>query len=153
MIHRWVKQCVAFAWIAEHHRHHKKPPGTVICLGAFDGNALVGVIAIGRPVAGPLDDGAHWEVTRLCTNGHRNAASFLLGKARRLAAVAGISPPLYSYLRFDEDGVCYRAAGWVPVAETRPRHWDSGNKSTRWLPGLYEPTTEPVARVRWEARW
>lgn len=54
--------------------------------------------------------------------------------------------------RKDEDGTCYKAAGWVPVAEVEGRPWTGGNKGQRWLPGLYEPTTEIVDRIRWEKR-
>lgn len=32
------------------------------------------------------------------------------------------------------------------VADTH----DHGNRKTRWLPGLYLPSTEIVDRVRWE---
>lgn len=57
---------------------------------------------------------------------------------------------MVSYTRIDEEGVCYRAAGWLRVADVAGRAWTTGNKSQRWIPGLYEPTTEIIDRVRWE---
>lgn len=78
-------------------------------------------------------------------------ASKLLGAAAQASFARGIRL-LVSYTRKDEDGTCYKAAGWVAVAEVEGRRWDSGNKSQRWLPGLYEPTTEIVDRIRWERR-
>ena len=136
---------VVSAW----HSHHKPVRGCVFCIGAWDSGSLAGVVIVGRPVARALQDGRTFEVTRLCTNGHRNAASRLLGAAWRAARAMGVTR-MVSYTRSDELGTCYRAAGWTPAASVRPEAWDHGNKSDRWLPGLYAPTTELVARVRWE---
>lgn len=69
--------------------------------------------------------------------------------AWRCAEAQGVHR-LISYTRVDEPGTCYRAAGWVAVALVDGREWDTGNKADRWLPGLYQPTTETVDRVRWE---
>jgi hypothetical protein len=55
-----------------------------------------------------------------------------------------------SYTRVDEKGTCYLASGWRPVAIVRGRPHDTGNRALRWLPGLNEPSTEIVDRVRWE---
>ncbi len=131
------------------HSHHRQVRGHKFSIGAFVDGQPVGAVVVGRPVAPSLDDGLTFEVTRLVTNGFRHAASRLLGAARRAAFAMGVRR-LVSYTREDEDGVCYKAAGWVPTKQTRGRGWDSGNKALRWLPGLYEPTTEVVDRVRWE---
>lgn len=98
-----------------------------------------------------LRDPRTWEVTRLCVgpNAPHCAASILLGAAWRVASGFGIRR-LVSYTRQDEDGTCYRAAGWLSVALTHSRgYWD--NRATRtWLPGFYRPTTDHAPRVRWE---
>lgn len=39
-------------------------------------------------------------------------------------------------------------AGWRPVAETPARDWTEDRR--RLLPGIIDPATEPVPRVRWE---
>lgn len=143
-------------YVAEHHAHHKPVVGHKFSTGAvlFDEPEmpLVGCVIVSRPVAPPLDDGRTLEVTRLCCRGNdKNVASKLLRAATQGAEAQGYIR-VVSYTRKDEDGTCYRAAGWVPVAETPGREWTSGNKSTRWLPGFYEPTTEIVDRIRWEWR-
>ena len=61
---------------------------------------------------------------------------------------AGITRQI-SYTRVDEAGTCYRAAGWTPVGYVIPGTHTHGNRS-KFLPGLHEPSTEPIARVRWE---
>lgn len=97
-------------------------------------------------------------MTRLCCRGvdehpeHKNVASRLLGAATAGAEARGIRLML-SYTRVDEPGSCYRAAGWVPCDYViKPQDWTRGNKKQRWLPGLYEATTEQVDRIRWEWR-
>jgi hypothetical protein len=138
----------ANAWIAEHHSHHRPVRGHLFSIAAELGD-LIGVVVVGRPVAPGLQDGRTLEVTRLCTIGHPNAASCLLGAAWRAVRAMGVVR-LVSYTRADEAGTSYRAAGWRAVAEVDGRPWTTGNKADRWLPGLYEPTTEIVDRVRWE---
>lgn len=59
----------AQAFIAKHHRHHKEPRGIKFCLGIADGNEIVGVATVGRPVARHFDDGYTLEVNRTCTDG------------------------------------------------------------------------------------
>lgn len=151
----------AQAMVIEHHRHHRKPRGHLFSIGVMGPESptslrevLLGAVIVGRPVAQGLQDGVTWEVTRLACTGHENArhaASKLLAAAATSSFARGIAR-LVSYTRKDEDGTCYRAAGWIEVAEVKARGWDSGNKEQRWLPGLYEPTTEIVDRIRWEKR-
>jgi len=146
----------ANAYVAEHHSHHKPVVGHKFSSSAvlFDEPEMprVGVVIVSRPVAPPLDDGRTLEVTRLCCRGKdKNVASRLLGAATQTAEGMGYIR-VVSYTRKDEDGTCYRAAGWIDVEETPGRAWTSGNKSTRWLPGFYEPSTEIVDRIRWEWR-
>lgn len=145
----------ANAVVARWHSHHRPVRGHKFSLvaevqeHAEAPTLLVGVAIIGRPVAQALDNGRTYEVTRLCTNGHPNAASRLLGAAWRAAKAMGVLR-MVSYTRSDEDGTSYKAAGWRRVAEVEGRPWCTGNKADRWLPGLYVPTTEVVDRVRWE---
>ncbi len=146
---------VAQRMVTKHHSHHKKPRGHLFITGAINfHDELVGAVIVGRPVAQALQDGFTWEVTRLVCTGHEDdkmVASQLLGAAATAAFARGIRL-LVSYTRKDEDGTCYKAAGWVAVADVEGRPWTGGNKGQRWLPGLYEPTTEIVDRVRWEKR-
>ena len=132
------------------HSHHRPVVGHKFSLGAFDDAALVGVIIVGRPVSFHLAaSGLIWEVTRLCTTGHKNAASFLLGRSWRAASAMGIER-LVSYTRVDEAGTCYKAAGWVQAAKTNAKAWVKDARRQPWLPGTFEPTTEVIDRIRWE---
>ena len=82
----------ANAFVAQYHRHHKPVVGHKFSIGAFDGDRLVGAVIVGRPVSRMRDDGATLEVTRLCTDGTRNACSFLYGCAARAAFGPRVRP-------------------------------------------------------------
>lgn len=79
----------ANAFVTEHHRHHKPVVGHKFSLGAVLTDKIVGVVIVGRPVSRIRDDGATLEVTRLCTDGTRNACSFLYGAAARACFALG----------------------------------------------------------------
>jgi hypothetical protein len=136
--------------VARWHRHHKPVLQLVWAEGAFVGGALVGVAIVECPKAKALMSAGALEVTRLATDGRTpHVATRLLGRVAQDAAGRGCGR-LVSYTRADEQGTCYRAAGWRPVAIVSGREWSGANKPARWLPGLYEPSTEIVDRVRWE---
>lgn len=81
----------ANAFVRLLHRHHGKVVGHKFSLGAIKNGELVGVVIVGRPVARRRDDGKTLEVTRLCTDGEKNACSFLYGAAARAAFALGYS--------------------------------------------------------------
>jgi hypothetical protein len=139
--------------VSKHHRHHKPVRGCVFCISVVHCGEICGVVIVGRPVAPGLQDGVTFEVTRLCLidGAPKNAASRLLGAAWRASKAMGVRR-LVSYLRADESGDSYRAAGWVRAAGVKGREWNTGNKRERWLPGLYIPTTEIIDRTRWEMK-
>lgn len=113
----------AHAWVAEHHRHHKPPPGEIFRIGACDNDgAIHGVIIVGRPVARKSDDGRTLEVTRLATDGHKNACSFLYGHARRAAWALGYTRILTFTLPV-EGGASLKASGWIADGCTPGRSW------------------------------
>ena len=94
------------------HRHSRPVVGHRFSVGVADQDGVLrGVAIIGRPVAPRLDDGKAAEVTRLCTDGTRNACSMLYGAARRAARELGYAP-IYTYTLPDEGGASLRAAGW-----------------------------------------
>jgi len=72
---------------------------------------LVGVAIVGRPVSRYLDDGMTLEVNRLCTDGTKNACSFLYGAAWRAARAIGYTK-IITYILASESGVSLKAAGW-----------------------------------------
>jgi hypothetical protein len=123
-----IFQAEAFAFIKAHHRHHRPPQGvgTLFCIGATRGDALVGVVVIGRPVARALNNGFTAEVTRLCTvdsEDAKNASSMLYAAAWRAARAMGYER-LVTYTLKDETGVSLVAAGWKAKYQTKGGSWD-----------------------------
>lgn len=109
-------------FVSRHHRHHPPVVGHKFSIGAALDGQLVGVVIVGRPVARRRDDGLTLEVTRLCTDGTRNACSFLYGAASRAAFALGFKR-IGTYIRKDEPGASLSASGWRLVGETPGRSW------------------------------
>lgn len=109
-------------FVSEHHRHHKPVVGHLFSIGAVLGDSLVGVAIIGRPVARMRDDGVTAEVTRLCTDGTRNACSFLYGASARAAFALGFKR-IGTYILASETGGTLNAAGWRMIGQTAGGSW------------------------------
>ena len=112
----------ANAFVAQYHRHHKPVIGHKFSIGAALGERIVGAVIVGRPVARGRDDGLTLEVTRLCTDGTKNACSFLYGAAARAGFALGYKR-IGTYILQSEDGVSLRAAGWKMISEVKGRSW------------------------------
>jgi hypothetical protein len=112
----------ANAFVAQHHRHHQPVRGHKFSIGAALGDEIVGVVIVGRPVSRRRDDGETLEVTRLCTDGTRNACSFLYGAAARAAFALGYRR-IGTYILASEPGTSLKAAGWRQIGETPGRSW------------------------------
>lgn len=104
------------------HRHHKKVQGHKFSLAAVLDGKTVGVCIVGRPVARALDDGTRLEVTRLCTDGTKNACSFLYGAAARAAWALGYRH-IGTYILKEESGVSLKASGYEMKHEVKGRSW------------------------------
>ena len=142
----------ACAFVALLHRHNKRPRGHKFSIGLKDGEALVGVVMAGRPVARHLDDGLTLEVNRTCTDGTKNANSALYGAAWRAAKAMGYRRCI-TYTQADESGASLRAAGWVRVKELPPRKsWAESTTDVRLVEMRDQVGNGGVARVRWEIR-
>lgn len=113
----------ANAFVAEHHRHHRPVVGHKFSIGAVLGDTIVGVAIIGRPVARGRDDGDTMEVTRLCTDGTKNACSFLYGAAARAAFALGYRR-IGTYILATEPGTSLTAAGWRLIGEAGGGTWN-----------------------------
>lgn len=109
-------------FVSRHHRHHGPVIGHKFALGAADGRKVVGVAIIGRPVARLRDDGMTLEVLRLCTDGSRNACSFLYGASARATFALGYRR-IGTYILAAENGASVRAAGWRLIGTTAGRSW------------------------------
>jgi hypothetical protein len=117
----------ANAFVAEHHRHHKPVVGHKFSLAAVKDGRIVGVVIVGRPVARLRDDGATLEVTRLCTDGTRNACSFLYGAAAKAAFALGYQR-VGTYIAPEEGGASLRGAGWRKIGDTPGRSWSVASR-------------------------
>ena len=106
----------ANAFVEQHHRHHKPVVGHKFSIACTDGEKIVGVAIVGRPVSRHLDDGWTLEVNRLCTDGTRNACSMLYAAAWRAARAMGYHK-LITYILDTEPGTSLRAAGWKCVGK------------------------------------
>lgn len=114
-------------FVRRHHRHHGAVVGHKFSLGAVLGGELVGVVIVGRPVARGRDDGWTLEVTRLGTDGTRNACSFLYGAAARAAFALGYTR-IGTYILASESGATLAAAGWRLVGEVKGRSWSCASR-------------------------
>ena len=116
-------------FIEKYHRHHKSVVGHKFSIGAATWTGLlVGVVIVGRPVARGACDGRTLEVTRLCTDGTRNACSFLYAAAARAAKALGYSW-IQTYILESESGTSLLAAGWSFEKLTRGGAWEGTTKA------------------------
>ncbi len=141
----------AATYVAQYHRHNKPPRGCKFCLSVEDGGKLVGVAMCGRPVARHFDDGLTLEINRTCTDGTKNANSFLYGAARQIAKAMGYDR-VVTYTQGDESGASLKAAGFVKVKELPARK--SWFESSVALKGIRDKVgTGNTPRILWEVRF
>lgn len=111
-----IFQKQAFQFITELHRHHIKPIGSVFQIAIAENGKIVGVAVCGRPVSRHLQNGLTLEVTRLCTDGTKNACSMLYSACWRIAKEMGYER-LITYILNTESGISLKASGWNYVGE------------------------------------
>lgn len=132
----------ACAFIKLHHRHHLPPQGWKFGIAVNDGDKIVGVITVGRPVARRLQDGWTLEVTRCCTDGTRNAVSKLYGAAQRATFALGYRR-LITYTLRSEPGTSLIASGWKCIGVAGGGSWNVPSR-----PRIQTTTTEQ--KTLWE---
>lgn len=135
----------ANAFVARWHRHHRPVIGHKFSIGAALNDEICGVVIVGRPVSRHLDDGSTLEVTRLCTDGTRNACSFLYGTAARAAFALGYRR-IGTYILKSEPGTSLVAAGWRLIGETGGKSWSVPSR-----PRVDKHPLEPRLRFEIEA--
>jgi hypothetical protein len=111
------------------HRHHDPPVGGKFWAGIADeADILRGIHITGRPTARLFDNGLTLEVTRVATDGTKNAGSMLYAAAWQAARALGYRR-LVTYTQEDESGASLRGAGWRIVAERPARKgWDTPSR-------------------------
>ena len=133
----------ASAFVGLHHRHHKPPQGGLFAVAVASEALVVGVAIVGRPVARGLQDGWTAEVTRLATDGTKNACSALYGACWRAARALGWRR-LITYTLDTEPGTSLRAAGWSEVGRVRGRSWHTPSR-----PRVDKHPTQ--GKIKWQA--
>ena len=118
--------------VAKLHRHHKPVVGHRFSLGCLNGESICGAVIVGRPVSRALDQYRIAEVTRLVTDGTKNACSILYAAAARVAKEMGFTK-IQTYILESEPGISLIAAGW-----THERNTEGGNWNHSWRKGRRE---------------
>lgn len=106
----------ANAFVIDHHRHHDAVVGHKFSIAAYKDGSLCGVAIVGRPTGRYLDDGKTLEVTRLCTDGTRNACSYLYSACARKAKKQGYKK-IIKFILQSENGASLKAANWYCESE------------------------------------
>jgi hypothetical protein len=102
----------ANAFVDKFHRHHHHVQGHRFSIGCIDEiGEIHGVAIVGRPVARKVNPKTVLEVTRLCTDGTKNACSFLYSASARVGKALGYGK-IQTYILETEPGSSLLAANW-----------------------------------------
>lgn len=116
-------------FVEMHHRHHKPVTGHKFSVAAAVDGEVVGVAIVGRPVSRYMDDGWTLEVNRLCTDGTRNACSFLYSACWRCAKNMGYKKT--NYLHSGHGKRRFFESEWVEMRWRSRRETLDGKTKTR----------------------
>lgn len=145
-----VELAEAKAFVAEYHSHNRPPVGWKWGHGIRNGDELVAVAMVGRPVARMLNPPHRegWvEVNRVCVRDDVdpdlvwNACSKLYGEAAREAKRRGLRR-IITYTLETEDATSLKAVGWDPEHKTRGGSWNRPSRSR-------EKTAPTCPKIRW----
>lgn len=117
----------ARAFVTQIHRHHRAPQGGIFAVAVSEGGQLHGVAIVGRPVARNASDGWTAEVTRVATDGERNACSMLYRAAWRAVRAMGYRR-LVTYTLPTEGGASLRGAGFTLIGEAGGGSWSRDSR-------------------------
>ena len=142
--------------VEQWHRHHDPVHRDKFRIGCVDEkNEIVGVIQCARPVSRYLDDGLTIEVVRCCTNGTKNACSFLYSRAARIAKEMGYMR-IITYILQSEDGTSLKASGWhIDKELCGGGSWDAPSRPRDLIPTQYCLFEQPKPKYSTEKkqRW
>jgi len=145
-----IRQKEAKRFINDHHTHNEAPVAWRWGGGIYNGDLLMGVVWVGRPVARALCQTTIVEVNRLCfrrdypLNMRHGGCSMAYRWAEATARERGFLK-IVTYTLEEESGYTLRAARWKPEAKVRGKSWNSPSR-----PRVDKaPTTD---KVRWAKR-
>ena len=127
------------------HRHHKEVQGHRFSIGVMDDKTgkVVGAAVVGRPVARRINYRTTLEVTRLVTDGTKNACSILYAACARIGREMGYQK-IQTYILDNETGVSLKAASWFCEEEI------AGGGQWRHTDGKPRRTDQPISpKQRW----
>jgi hypothetical protein len=112
-------------FLATHHRHNPRMVGWKFGLAVNDGETVVGVAAVGRPLSRVIQAREAYtaEVIRVCTDGTPHAASKLYAACWRACRAMGYRRLITATL-VSEPGTSLRAAGFKELYVIKGRSWD-----------------------------
>jgi hypothetical protein len=111
------------------HRHNGPLPTARFAVVLYDATGVVhGVAVAGLPKARMLLDRGTLEVSRVATDGSRNACSKLYGACVRAARALGYRR-LVTYTLEAEPGTSLRASGWRLAGRYEGASWNARNAS------------------------
>lgn len=135
-------------FVENFHRHNGRTSrdGGKFAIGCSDGESLVGVAIVGRPLSRMLADAFTVEVLRCCVvdEAPKGTCSFLYGCCWRAWREMG-GKRIVTYTLKSESGSSLKGAGWKVIAECKPGTWDRMGRNRRWQP-IYGQT-----KIRWES--
>lgn len=141
----------ANAYVEAFYRHHGPTVGHKWSLAAYKDGRLCGVAVVGRPTGRYLDDGHTLEVTRLCTDGTRNACSVLYAACARRAKLEGYEK-IVTFILQSEPGTSLKAAGWtLESAKAGKPKWNKQRYADKPVQLSLFPKKEPPAEYK--QRW
>lgn len=130
-------------FVKKYHRHSCPVVGNKFSVGALKDNILIGVGIAGRPVARYLDNGLTLEILRVCTNGTKNANSFIYSSIKKIGLAMGYEK-IITYTLEEESGISLKAINARKVAFCRSQEWGH-KKRKRKSQEVYKK-----AKIRWE---
>jgi hypothetical protein len=133
---------VANKLVEKLHRHHQPVVTHRFSLAAYFDSKLVGVAICARPASREVDQHRVLEVSRLVTDGTKNACSILYAACARAAKEMGFEA-IQTYTLASEPGTSLKASGWVLDGVTKPKPWRKERRKKVFN------TVLAVPKVRW----
>jgi hypothetical protein len=117
-------------YVLKNHRHHKPVTGHRFSFGVEVEGKLIGVCIVGRPVSRKTDQKNVCEVLRCCTDGTKNACSFLYSNASKIAKLLGFEL-IQTFILESEHGSSLKASNWEFISHSKGGSWNSKSRDGR----------------------
>ncbi len=111
------------SFILKYHRHIDVIQGHRFSIGCMCKEKLVGIAVAGRPISMHYDQSKIIEITRLCTDGTKNACSFLYSSCAKAAKYLGYKR-IQSYILESELGSSLKASNFIYSHTSEIPRWN-----------------------------